>query len=128
MVALMLPEVLWLVYYLFPETKTTQYDLFLSRDFKYKLSVLWYIYELGAILNKIIWAFVLAKVSKLVSVKLFRVASIFCGYYFIQFFLYIWNRNTSALVNLVLYFSMVTICVIEMVRRDKKAVKVISMQ
>lgn len=128
MVALMLPEVLWIVYYFFPETKTTQYDLFLSRNFRYKISVLWYIYELGAVLNKIIWAFVLAKISKLVSVKLFKVAAIFFVYYFIQFFLYIWNRNTSILINLVLYLSMIVLFVIEMFVKEKDSVKVISMQ
>ena len=87
----------------FPETANIQYDLFLSKSFHLKLPVIWYIYELTNLLNKIIWCYVITEIGLRVSKKLFWIGITFLLYQITQFFFYIWDRNTSFFSNIIVY-------------------------
>lgn len=123
---LALSEVHSLVYYLKPETAKIEFDLFLEKAYKQKLTVLWYLYELSGLLNRIIWAYVLCRISNKISFKLYKISVVFFGYHISQFLLYIWNRNTSFIVNWVLYTAMFLI-ILEIILPDKKQGKIKSL-
>lgn len=109
LVGLALTEVHGLIYFFWPQTSQIEYDLFLDKSYHNKITVLWYVYEMANILNRIIWALVLAKISTHVSFKMFKVGVVFVGYYICQFIFYVVNRNTSYLANYCLYFCMACI-------------------
>ncbi len=85
---LALSEISSLVYYIWPQTAVIEFDLFIQRSFKQKISVLWYIFELANILDRIIWAYALFRVAAKISYRLEGIALVFFGYYIIQFLLY----------------------------------------
>lgn len=110
-------EIHGFIYFMWPETYNITYDLFWSKDYNEKLSVLWYVHELSGILNKIIWAYAVAKMGTLVSTKLFYIGIVFFCFYVVGFFFYMWDRNTSFLRNYLIYTVManliITICIPE---------------
>lgn len=120
---LLLSEVQTIVYFLYPQSATIEYDLFLSKTYHLKMSSLWYIYELSNILNKIIWAYVFCRITEKISWMLFKIAIVFLVYEFTQFFFYIWDRNTSFISNLCVYFAMGFI-ILEILIPEKKRAKV----
>jgi hypothetical protein len=120
---LFLSEVQTIVYFLYPASATIEYDLFLSKTYHLKMSALWYIYELSNILNKIIWAYVFCRIAERVSWMLFKIAIVFLVYEFTQFFFYLWDRNTSFISNLCVYFAMAFI-ILEILIPEKKRAKV----
>lgn len=122
-----LSEISSLIYWLYPQTAIIQYDLFLDRGYKQKLTVLWYIYELTNILDRILWAYCFCRISELASRKLFFVCMIFFWYRISQFLFYVWNRNTSFMANYVLYTSMALI-IVELLWTNKKTGKIKSIE
>ena len=103
---LLLTETSAILYRMYPETANIEYDLFLSKKFHFKISVLWYIYELTNIINRVIWAYVFTLVSLKYSRNLYWVGVTFMLYECSQFFFYIWNRNTSLISNILVYVCM----------------------
>lgn len=119
-----LHSVIWKIW---PQTEFITYDLFWSKNFHLKLNVLWYIYELGNLLNKMIWSYVVASVGLRISAKIFWIGIIFLGYWFTQFFFYMWDRNTSFVSNVVVYcFILAEIAMIFI--PEKRLAKIISME
>lgn len=117
---MLLGELHQVVYFYYPETAVIEYALWLDKSYVEKITVLWYLFELSNIIDKVIWAFVLAKISMMVSRRLFKVCVVFIFYYLTQFGFYIWNRNTSAWANNIIYLYMVCI-VIYIFIPDRKA-------
>jgi hypothetical protein len=123
LIGLSLSEAQRVVYFIYPQSATIEYDLFLSKNYHLKMSALWYIFEISNILNRIIWAYVLCRVVEKVSFTLFKIAIVFLVYQFTQFFFYIWDRNTSFISNLCVYFAMGFI-ILEILIPEKKRAKV----
>lgn len=126
-IGLGLSEISSLIYFLWPNTAKIEFDLFLDRAYKQKLTVLWYIFELGQILNRILWAYAFCRISERISHKLHIVSVIFFWYYISQFLFYVWNRNTSFMANYFLYTAMGLIF-IEMFVPNKKMAKIKSIE
>jgi hypothetical protein len=108
-IGLALSEVHKLVYFIWPQSSVLEYDLFLSKTYHEKITVSWYVYELGAIFEKMIWATVLCKIAPLLSLKFFKVCVVFLIYSGSQLLFYIYNRNTSFASNYFLYVCMACI-------------------
>lgn len=117
---LLLSELPIIIYKLYPETSDIQYNLFWNSD--EKITVLWYIYELSSISNRIIWAFVFCKISIRVSEKLFKIGVVFLGYHISQFVFYMMNRNTTFLSNIIIYLCVI-LTLIFLVIPDKNRYK-----
>lgn len=111
----------------FPITANIQYDLFLSKSFHLKLPVIWYIYELANMLNKIIWCYVIAEIGLKISRKLFWIGVTFLLYQITQFFFYVWDRNTSFFSNIIVYCCVIVL-VIEILMPNKKTAIIKSME
>jgi hypothetical protein len=112
--------------FFWPQTQDINYNLFLSPKYHDSQNVLWYMFELGNILNKIIWCYILASCGLLIASfgfpvarKLFWIGLIFFGYQITQFCFYIWNRNTSFHSNIMVYCAILA-GVVEIVWPDKK--------
>lgn len=103
---LVISEIPTLLRICWPETSEIKYNLFLQKSYAERITVQWYIYELGHIFNRIIWIFVFCQLAKTVSRKLFYIGVTFFAYQMCNFCFYLWDRNTSAVNNLVLYFIM----------------------
>lgn len=116
-----------LIWKLWPQTEFIQYDLFLSPKFHLKMNVLWYIYELANMLNKIIWCYVLASIGGKISIKLFWVGVTFLLYQITQFFFYLWDRNTSFASNVVVY-CFIGIAFLEIFIPEKRLGKIVNME
>lgn len=108
---LALSEVHGLVFYFFPQTETKQYKAFLDPEYKEQITLLWYIYEMAQIANRLIWALALTQIVSLISHRLFRVGVVFMIYYSAQLLFYVYNRNTSFLSNYILYACMIMILI-----------------
>lgn len=100
---LMISEIPTLLMIFWPETGVIEYNLFIQKSYKESITVLWYIYELGHILNRIIWIYVFCQLALILSKKLFYIGVTFLGYQVCNFFFYIWDRNSSSINNIVLY-------------------------
>ena len=87
------------------------------------MSVLWYIYEIANIVNRILWCFAFSVVALKFSIKLYWIGVTFLLYEFSQFFFYIWNRNTSFTSNIFVYVTMLVVAV-EILLPAKKVVKI----
>lgn len=103
-----------------PETSVIKYNLFLDKAYNEQITVQWYIFELGHIINRIIWVYIVCKLALLVSKKLFLVSLTFMFYQVCNLFFYIWDRNSSAVNNLILYCVMAVV-LIEILIPSKKA-------
>jgi len=110
-----------------PQTEFIQYDLWLSSKYHLKINVIWYVYEIANILNKIIWCYVLTAIGNKISIKLFWVGITLLGFQFTQFFFYIWNRNTSHLNNIIVYCFM-WIAFLEIFIPEKRLGKIVNME
>lgn len=102
-IGLLLSELPVIIYKMYPQTSQIEYNLFLSNEYEEKITVLWYIYELAAILNRFIWVYAFCKVSILVSDKLFKIGVVFLCYHVSQFILYLWDRNSTAISNYIIF-------------------------
>jgi len=116
-----------IIWKLWPQTEFIEYDLFLSKKFHLKMNVLWYMYEISNMLNKIIWCYVLTVVGAKVSSKLFFIGLTFLLYQVTQFFFYLWDRNTSFWSNIIVY-CFIGIAIVEIFIPDKKMAKVIRIE
>lgn len=112
---------------LWPNTEYIKYDLFLSKSFHLQLPVIWYIYELANLLNKIIWCYVIAEIGLRFSKKLFWIGATFFLYQITQFFFYLWDRNTSFFSNIIVYCCIV-ILIVEILMPTKKTGIIKSME
>lgn len=101
--AIAISEIHIVVLKLFPQTGMIEKAFWLDKNHKEKISVIWYIYELSNIVNKMIWMYCFMKVSKLVSHKLANVIIVFFGYYITQLAFYVWDRNTVLFSNFIVY-------------------------
>lgn len=119
---LIITEIPTLLRILFPETATIEYNLFIQKSYHEQITVLWYIYELGQILNRLIWAYAFCQLAKIISNKLFYIGVTFFVYQTFNFFFYIWDRNSSSLNNSILY-CIVLIVIIEIIIPNKKTSK-----
>lgn len=108
----LIPELHGLIYYLYPETSTIEYDLFWSKNYHEKISVLWYIFELTHIMKDIIWDFAFFKIAQLISTRLSKGLIVFFFADVIQAFLYAWDRNTTYFNNYILYIYVICILII----------------
>lgn len=100
------------IYWLWPETAKIEYNLFLSKAFDQKITVLWYVYELTNILNNVIIYFVVFKIIGRLSNKLsMGVLVLFFGSV-LQAFLYAWDRNTSIGNDILTYFYITALIII----------------
>lgn len=113
------------IFLFWPETANIKYNLWLDKSYKENITVLWYTYELGNILDRVIWAYVLCKIAEVISYKLFKVCIVFFVYYITQFAFYVWNRGTSYFANYMVYLYMACIIIILLIP-DKKTGKFIS--
>ena len=105
-------EIYRLVYWKWPQTATIEYDLFLAKNYKEKITVLWYMYELGNFINRSIWAFVLTIAAKKISYRLSKVSLVFLWYYIIESAFYIYDRNTSYFRNFTMYICMISVTIL----------------
>lgn len=94
-----LSELPVIIHKLYPQTAEIEYSLFLDNKVEQKITVLWYLYEISDLLNRMIWAYAFCKLASFISVKLFKVGMTFVFYYASQFVLYLWNRNSSGISN-----------------------------
>ena len=104
-----LSELPIIVYYFYPQTAELEYNLFLSGKYDQKMTVLWYMYELAELINRMIWAYAFCKVSSIISYKLFKIGMVFIFYNFIQVLFYLWNRNSSGISNLLACICIVVV-------------------
>lgn len=111
----------------YPQTEFIKHDLFLSKSFHLKLPVIWYIYELTNMLNKIIWCYVIAEVGLKISRRLFWIGITFLLYQISQFFFYLWDRNTSFFSNIIVYCC-TAILIVEILMPGKKTGIIKSME
>lgn len=122
-ISLMVGEVHGVVYYFYPETANIEYELWLDKKYNEKITVLFYIYELCHILERLIWAYVLCKVGAYyMSGILFSSGVVFFCYYVTQFALYVWNRNTSYFANYLIYLCMACIIIILLIPEKKQGI------
>lgn len=111
----------------YPKTATITYDLFISGSYHHPQTVLWYMFELANLLNKIIWCYILAAFGKKIHPKLFWMGIILLCYEITQFFFYIWNRNSSFMSNAMVYCA-VGVAIIEIFWPTKRTGIVKSME
>jgi len=124
---LALCEISSILYRFRPETANIYYDLFLSPSYHFKITVLWYIYELANILNRIIWCYCFAFVALKYSRNLYWVGITFVFYQFTQFFFYIWNRNSSFVSNFFVYVCMLFV-ILEIVIPSRNSARIKSIE
>jgi len=105
-VGLFLSEVSTIISKVWPRTAYIEYNLFFDKKVTERISVLWYIYELSALLNRVIWAYAFCRVAIIVSDRLFKVGVAFMFYQVGQCIFYCWDRNSSFGINLFLYAAM----------------------
>lgn len=98
-----------LIYWLWPQTATLEFDLFLSPNYHQKISILWYIFELTNILKDVICDFAFYKAATLLSNKLSKSLIVFFFADVLQAIFYAWNRNTSFFNNYILYIYVIGI-------------------
>lgn len=89
--------------WIFPLTAFQKYDLFISPNYHEKITILWYVYEITAIFYRFLWAYILCEIGLKYNIKLFKIGFVFLIYYFIDGLMYMWNRNSYALANFILY-------------------------
>lgn len=123
---LLLCETQSIVRILYPETEVQEYSLWLSNNYKEKITLLWYMYEMAGILNRAIWIFCFAMTAKMVSYRLFKILFLFFCYEMTQFLFYIYNRNSSFFSNIILYIYM-GLAIIFLLTPDKKQGKIIEL-
>ena len=103
---LFLSEIPTIISKIWPRTIYLEYNLFLDKRVTEKISVLWYIYELAALINRVIWAYAFCRVAIIISDRLFKAGVAFMFYQVGQCIFYCWNRNSSFVINLCLYVVM----------------------
>lgn len=103
---LFLSEIPTIISKVWPRTIHLEYNLFLDKRVTEKISVLWYIYELAALINRVIWAYAFCRVAIIISDRLFKAGVAFMFYQVGQCVFYCWNRNGSFAINLWLYIIM----------------------
>lgn len=91
------------------------------------MNVLWYMYEISNMLNKIIWCYVLAAIGAKISIKLFWIGVTFILYQITQFFFYLWDRNTSFGSNIVVYCC-IGIAILEIFIPEKRLAKIVNIK
>lgn len=125
---ILLSELPTIIHRIYPQTSEIEYSLFLDKNYKEQLTILWYIYEPVALLNRMIWAYAFAKIAALISYKLFKVGMTFVFYHASQFVLYVWNRNSSGLSNLFVIICIVFVLYFLIFMPDKKKGKLKSIE
>ena len=122
---ILLSELPVIIHRLYPQTAEIEYNLFLDKGCAQKITVLWYLYELSALVNRMIWAYAFCKVALLISERLFKVGMTFVFYYASQFVLYVWNRNSSGFSNLCVIICISFVLYFLILWPDKKKGKII---
>lgn len=125
---ILLSELPTIIHRVYPQTAEIEYNLFLDKSREQKITVLWYLYELAALINRMIWAYTFCKVAALISERLFKVGMTFVFYYASQFVLYVWNRNSSGLSNLFVIICIVFVLYFLIFMPDKKKGKLKSIE
>jgi len=96
------------VLFIDPNIKQVSVDLFLCNNFKFDLSLLWYIKMVG---DDLLWCstyYVMAKIAYKYSFTLFLVAGIYFIYHLIDSFLFLYNYKQTYWV----YWSLLIVSVI----------------
>lgn len=129
-IAIIIPDTWVMIRWIYPQTAIIKTDLFFSSSYKNPQTILWYVYELGQLLDKIIWTFIIIKILKFVAlnylsekerliiVKLVKAMIVFMLYYFSQIVEYFWNRNNSLEVNLVLYAVIMVLLILNILHKE----------
>lgn len=116
-----------LIFYGYPETSQVQLDIWLNKNYHYKLSVSWYIYELTNRLAPIIWFYLFSKICELVSYRLQRSVIVFTLYFITQLFFWVWSRNVYPFPNFIVYLYMAA-AIISFYLTKKKGGKLINIE
>ncbi len=114
-----------LVSFLYPNTAVIEYRLWLNKNHKETITVLWYMYELSGIINRLIWAYALCQVAANIYNKLFKISIVFLCYYISQLILYLWDRNSTPFYNYVIYIAMAEV-LYNILKPEKKQGKYVS--
>ena len=127
LIGVALTEIHMVVLFLYPQTAELTYSLWLDKNYKQDVTVLWYIYEVCNILKSILWCYAFAKVAYLISYRLFKILIVFFFYYITQLSFYVWDRNTVFFSNIIVYIYM-ALAIIFLFIPHKKGGKLISIE
>lgn len=127
LIGIALTDVHMVVLFFYPNTAELTYSLWLDKNYKEQITVLWYIYEVCNILKNIIWCYAFAQVAYLISYRLFKVLLVFFFYYFTQLGFYVWDRNTVFFSNVIVYLYM-TLAIIFFFLPQRKGGKLINIE
>lgn len=127
LIGIALTETHMVILFFYPKTAELTYSLWLNKDYKEEITVLWYIYEVCNIIKNIIWCYAFAQVAYLVSYRLFKVLLVFFFYYLTQLAFYIWDRNTVFFSNVIVYIYIVLAIVFFFIP-EKKGGKLINIE
>lgn len=122
MVAILIPDFWVLVDFVYPETASMEYDLWLSNTYHEKLNALWYFYGVGSYLSRLLFALIVSKIASLVSFKLYKVSITVVIFYIIQFAFWLYNKNTSVWANYLVYLAIICV-IIHLIIPDKHQAK-----
>lgn len=106
LLGLALSEIHMFILKFYPQTAIIERSFWLDKNHNEKISLVWYVYEVSNILNRMIWVFCFASVANLISHRLCNVIIVFFFYYLTQFLFYIWDRNTVLFSNFIVYLYM----------------------
>lgn len=116
-----------ILYRISPRISQMKYDLFWSPTYHESLPVAWYVFEIGNILNRVIWCYAFCVVAKLYNRKLYYAGVVFLFNYLSQIILYAWDRNTNIISSCLVYgatFAVVIQFLIPKAKKDETASKI----
>jgi hypothetical protein len=112
-----------IIYMIWPSTATQKMFLFLDQSYyseDHKITILWYVYELMAIADKVIWCIVISLLAYKYSYRLFLIGVVFFVYNGLQLYFYMLNRNTTYWANRVLILFLIAAIFLWIVPIKKK--------
>lgn len=127
LLGLALTELHVFVYHYWKATAKLEWHGWIDKNYKEKVTVLYFLYEIEPIFKNIIWTTIMAIGANIISPPIRNVLIVFILYYFTQLAFYLYNRNTSEFANFIVYIysgiAIVAFCI-----PNKKGAKLINIQ
>ena len=108
-IALLITDAWVLVKSFWPKTEDILCNLWLDKEYNVPLNVLWYIHGIGLYIAKIIWSIILLMLASKINLRLKRVFGAVTLYYCLQFYFWLYNKNTSVFANFIVYIYIIPI-------------------